>query len=113
MKERDIPGGMTESLGAFPADSAAPGHDNLYDEDVMVEVATEISDLAFSNNVPRRVIRARGAEHGEDGGQTNLAQDGGEREAGSGGNPGHSAAPAGGGGLAKTLLARITRRMEP
>lgn len=58
MKERDLPERLDVMVGAFPADSAAPGGDNLYDEDPGLEVATEISDLEFSNNVPRRVIRA-------------------------------------------------------
>lgn len=70
MTEREVPGGLDERLGAFSADSGAPGHDNLYDEDVSAEISTEISDLEFSSNVPRRVIRAKpegpddGAEDG-------------------------------------------------
>jgi len=65
MNEREKPGGLPGSLGAFPADAGAPGHDNLYDEDVLSEAAMEIGDLIFSNPAPRRVVRMRERNQGE------------------------------------------------
>lgn len=104
MTERVTTGGLADGLGAFPADAAAPGHDNLYDEDVLTEVATEISDLAFANNVPRRVIRIRGTDSGEETDDAGLASG----EAGKGGN----ADEPSGDGTASSLLDHITKRLK-